>query len=35
MPEFIKGMDLCEGFFNEHIKPIIEEHFPNLKYSAG
>ncbi len=35
MSEFIKGMDLCEGFFNEYAKPIIEEHFPNLKYSAG
>ena len=35
MPEFIKGMDLCEGFFNKHAKPIIEENFPNLKYSAG
>lgn len=22
MSEFIKGMDLCEGFFNEYAKPI-------------
>lgn len=35
MKEFIKGMDLCEGFFNERAKPIIEENFPELKYSAG
>ena len=35
MNKFIKGMDLCEGFFNEYAKPIIEKHFPNLKYSAG
>lgn len=35
MSEFIKGMDLCEGFFNECAKPIIEENFPDLKYSAG
>ena len=35
MKEFIKGMDLCEGFFNEYAKPIIEKHFPALKYSAG
>lgn len=34
MSEFIKGMDLCEGFFNEYAKPIIEKHFPNLKHSA-
>ncbi|MGN0493131.1 MAG: DUF4037 domain-containing protein, partial [Acutalibacteraceae bacterium] len=33
--EFIKGMDLCESFFNDCAKPIIEKHFPNLKYSAG
>lgn len=31
----IKGLDLCEGFFNECAKPIIEKHFPNLQYSAG
>ncbi len=35
MGNFIKGMDLCEGFFNEYAKPIIEENFPDLKYSAG
>lgn len=35
MSEFIKGTDLCEGFFNEYAKPIIEKHFPNLKHSAG
>ncbi len=35
MNKFIKGMDLCEGFFNEYAKPIIEKHFPDLKYSAG
>ncbi len=35
MKEFIKGMELCEGFFNAYAKPIIEENFPDLKYSAG
>lgn len=35
MPEFIKGMELCEGFFKEEAEPIINKCFPNLKYSAG
>lgn len=35
MTKFIKGMELCEGFFNTCAKKIIEESFPRLKYSAG
>ncbi|MCH5194916.1 MAG: DUF4037 domain-containing protein [Oscillospiraceae bacterium] len=35
MDDFIKGIDLCEGFFNEMAKPIIDKNFPGLKYSAG
>lgn len=35
MSRFLKGMELCEGFFNRCAKSIIEEHFPNLKYTAG
>lgn len=35
MTEFIKGLDLCEGFFYEHAKPIIDRYFPDLQYSAG
>lgn len=35
MPEFIKGLDLCEGFFQECARPILEKHFPNLRYTAG
>ena len=35
MTKFIKGLELCEGFFNEYAKPIIDEYFPNLQYSAG
>ena len=35
MNKFIKGLDLCEGFFNEYAKPVIEKYFPNLQYSAG
>lgn len=35
MTEFIKGLELCEGFFNECAKPIIDKYFPDLRYSAG
>lgn len=35
MSNFIKGMELCEGFFNDCAKEIIEKNFPNIKYSAG
>ena len=35
MAEFIKGLKLCEGFFNECAKPVIDKYFPDLQYSAG
>ena len=35
MSDFIKGLALCEGFFNECAKPIIDKYFPDLHYSAG
>ena len=35
MAEFIKGIDLCEGFFNDIAKPIITSNYPDLLYSAG
>ena len=35
MDEFIKGLDLCRGFFHEAAKPILDRHFPELRYSAG
>ena len=35
MSEFIKGMELCEGFFNDCAKKILEENFSGIKYSAG
>ena len=28
MTELIKGLDLCEGFY-EHAKPIIDRYFPD------
>lgn len=35
MQQFTKGLALCESFFKECAQPIIDEHFPNLKYTAG
>jgi hypothetical protein len=33
--QFIPGLELAEGFFFEAVKPIINTHYPNLRYSAG
>lgn len=35
MAEFIKGLELSENFFLEIAKPILDSHYPDLKYSAG
>jgi len=35
LPEFIKGIELCESFFNECGLPIIRRHYPGLKLTAG
>lgn len=35
MGKFLKGRALCEGFFNDCARPIIERYFPGLVYSAG
>lgn len=32
---FIKGLDLCEQFFQEAVRPLLERHFPKLHYAAG
>lgn len=31
----MKGLDLCRGFFFEAAKPIMDQYFPGLTYSAG
>lgn len=31
----MKGLDLCRGFFFDAARPILEQYFPNLAYSAG
>ena len=35
MAEFVKGLELCRSFFLEIAKPILDEYYPNLTYSAG
>ncbi len=35
MAAFIKGLDLCESFFSDIAKPILDKEFPSLKYSAA
>lgn len=35
MPEAIKGLTLNELFYREAVRPILEEHFPNLTHSAA
>lgn len=35
MADFIKGLDLCEQFFFEIAKPLLDEFYPSLKYTAG
>lgn len=31
---FIHGLDLCERFFFDIIKPLLDEHYPSLQYAA-
>ena len=35
MPEFIPGLKLSELFYRKAVKPILDEHFRGLKYSAA
>ena len=35
MSKFIKGMELCESFFTDCARAIIEDNFPDMIYSAG
>ncbi len=35
MPTFIPGLELCRHFYHEALRPILDEHFPNLPHSAG
>lgn len=33
--EFIKGLELNEGYYQDVVKPLIEGHYPNTPYSAA
>ena len=35
MPAWIPGKELCKGFFFDVAKPILDETFPGLRYTAG
>jgi hypothetical protein len=35
MPKFIKGLQLAQDFYFEIVAPLLEEHFPDVQYSAG
>ena len=35
MTDFISGLELGEQFYAEAARPILEEHFPQLRYSAA
>ena len=35
MMQFIPGLDLCEAFYHEAVRPVLETHFPGLVHSAG
>jgi hypothetical protein len=34
-PPFVLGIDLNRMFFQQVVKPLIDKHFPGLRYSAG
>ena len=35
MPKFIPGLKLCELFYQHQVRPILNEGFPKLRYSAA
>src|ERR1700754_3820887 len=35
MPEFIKGLELSRLFYEEAVRPVLEESFPRLRYAAA
>jgi hypothetical protein len=35
MPEFIKGLGLSRLFYEEAVRPLLEESFPGLRYAAA
>ncbi len=35
MPSFIPGLELARAFYQQAVKPILSQHYPQLSYSAG
>jgi hypothetical protein len=35
LPPFIKGIELCERFYHEAVRPLLHDHFPKLRHSAA
>jgi len=35
MPEFVKGLELSRLFYEEAVRPLLEESFPGLRYAAA
>ncbi len=35
MPEFIPALQLCQSFYYDAVRPILDEHFPRLPHSAA
>ena len=33
--QFVPGLQLAEGFFRDHVQPLLRDRFPELRYSAG
>jgi len=33
--DFIPGLELCETFYNDAVKPLLQKFFPDLEYSAA
>ena len=34
-PQFIPGLELCEGFYKDAVEPILQKHFGGLHYAAA
>jgi hypothetical protein len=35
LPPFIKGIELCERFYREAVRPLLDRYFPGINHSAA
>ena len=35
MPAFIPGLELCGRYYAELVRPLLDQHFPDLRYAAA